>query len=82
MAPKPSGKPQTVVLAYSGGLDTSCILVWLREQGYQVVAYMASIGQEEDFAAAKEKAEKLGAIKVRGNSGPRFSGRPDAKPQH
>ena len=60
---------QTVVLAYSGGLDTSCILVWLREQGYKVVAYMANIGQEEDFAAAKAKAEKLGAIKVRGDIG-------------
>jgi argininosuccinate synthase len=35
------GKKQksTVVLAYSGGLDTSCILVWLIEQGYEVVAY-------------------------------------------
>ena len=29
-----------VVLAYSGGLDTSCILVWLREQGYEVYAFM------------------------------------------
>lgn len=29
-----------VVLAYSGGLDTSCILVWLREQGYEVIAYL------------------------------------------
>ena len=33
---------KTVVLAYSGGLDTSCILVWLQEQGYDVVAYMVS----------------------------------------
>lgn len=32
----------TVVLAYSGGLDTSCILVWLKEQGYDVVAYLVS----------------------------------------
>lgn len=30
----------TVILAYSGGLDTSCILVWLKEQGYDVVAYL------------------------------------------
>lgn len=36
-----SGKK--VILAYSGGLDTSCILFWLREKGYQVVAYMVSI---------------------------------------
>ena len=33
---------ETVVLAYSGGLDTSCILVWLIEQGYDVVAYCVS----------------------------------------
>lgn len=31
-----------MVLAYSGGLDTSCILVWLKEQGYDVVAYLVS----------------------------------------
>ncbi|CAL7946915.1 unnamed protein product [Xylocopa violacea] len=53
-----------VVLAYSGGLDTSCILLWLKEKGYQVIAYMANIGQEEDFDAAKEKALKIGAVKV------------------
>jgi tRNA U34 2-thiouridine synthase MnmA/TrmU len=33
---------ETVVLAYSGGLDTSCILLWLLEQGYNVIAYMVS----------------------------------------
>ena len=33
-----------VVLAYSGGLDTSCILVWLREQGYEVYAFLVSLG--------------------------------------
>ena len=33
---------KTVVLAYSGGLDTSCILVWLKEQGYDVIAYLVS----------------------------------------
>ncbi|KAL5011662.1 hypothetical protein ScPMuIL_010213 [Solemya velum] len=49
-----------VVLAYSGGLDTSCILVWLIEQGYEVVAFLANIGQEEDFESAKAKAVKLG----------------------
>jgi len=37
-----SGKKK-VVLAYSGGLDTSCILVWLIEQGYDVVAFLVSI---------------------------------------
>ena len=37
---------EKVLLAYSGGLDTSCILAWLIEQGYEVMAYMANIGQE------------------------------------
>uniref|UniRef100_A0A671YR20 Argininosuccinate synthase n=2 Tax=Sparus aurata TaxID=8175 RepID=A0A671YR20_SPAAU len=54
----------TVVLAYSGGLDTSCILVWLKEQGYDVIAFLANIGQDEDFEAARKKAESLGAKKV------------------
>ncbi|KAJ8300695.1 hypothetical protein KUTeg_022214, partial [Tegillarca granosa] len=45
-----------VVLAYSGGLDTSCILAWLLEQGFEVVTFLANIGQDEDFAAAKQKA--------------------------
>ncbi|XP_062604934.1 argininosuccinate synthase-like [Saccostrea cucullata] len=53
-----------VVLAYSGGLDTSCILVWLIEQGYEVIAFCANIGQDEDFEAAKEKALKLGAKRM------------------
>ncbi|CAG8551949.1 5016_t:CDS:2 [Acaulospora morrowiae] len=53
-----------VLIAYSGGLDTSCILVWLIEQGYEVLAYMANLGQEEDFEAAREKALKIGAKKV------------------
>ncbi|NXA49866.1 ASSY synthase, partial [Nothocercus julius] len=54
----------TVVLAYSGGLDTSCILAWLKEQGYAVVAFLANIGQNEDFAEARKKALALGAKKV------------------
>ena len=53
-----------VVLAYSGGLDTSVILKWLIEEGYEVVAYLADVGQEEDFEAAKKKALKVGASKV------------------
>ncbi|KAJ7308517.1 argininosuccinate synthetase [Mycena albidolilacea] len=52
-----------VLLAYSGGLDTSCILAWLIEQGYEVYAFMADVGQEEDFAAAEKKALKVGAKK-------------------
>ncbi len=53
-----------VVLAYSGGLDTSIILKWLLEQGYEVFAYMANIGQQEDFEAAEQKALNIGASKV------------------
>lgn len=36
----------TVVLAYSGGLDTSCILVWLKEQGYDVIAFLVREQQQ------------------------------------
>jgi argininosuccinate synthase len=61
MVAAPKGK---VLLAYSGGLDTSCILVWLIEQGYEVMAYLADVGQEEDFEAARAKALKIGATKV------------------
>ena len=55
---------QRVVLAYSGGLDTSVILKWLINKGFEVVAFMADLGQNEDFEAAKEKALKIGASKV------------------
>lgn len=53
-----------IVLAYSGGLDTSVILKWFIEEGYEVIAYIADVGQEEDFDAAREKALKVGAAKV------------------
>ncbi|KAI8083399.1 argininosuccinate synthase [Gilbertella persicaria] len=53
-----------VLLAYSGGLDTSVILAWLIEQGYETLAYIADVGQEEDFEAIKAKALKVGAAKV------------------
>lgn len=55
---------EKVILAYSGGLDTSCILKWLVDKGYDVIAYMADVGQDEDFEAAKEKALRIGASKV------------------
>jgi len=55
---------ETVILAYSGGLDTSCILVWLVQQGYRVVACLADVGQDEDFEAAREKAKQIGAAAV------------------
>ncbi|KAL6264580.1 hypothetical protein P5V15_004682 [Pogonomyrmex californicus] len=59
-----SDTKQKVILAYSGGLDTSCILFWLKERGYQVIAYVANIGQKEDFNAIKAKALKIGAVVI------------------
>ncbi|GFP60404.1 argininosuccinate synthase [Trichoderma asperellum] len=53
-----------VCLAYSGGLDTSVILAWLIEQGYTVVAFLADVGQNEDYDAVKAKAEKIGAERM------------------
>jgi len=55
---------QKVILAYSGGLDTSVILKWLLDKGYDVVCFIADLGQKEDFKAAKEKALEIGASKV------------------
>jgi len=52
-----------VVLAYSGGLDTSVILAWLREErDAEVIAYTADIGQGEEVAEAKDKAIATGAV--------------------
>jgi argininosuccinate synthase len=57
-------KKEKVVLAYSGGLDTSVILPWLRETyGYEVIAFAADLGQGEELAGIKEKALKSGAVK-------------------
>ncbi|MGI6438917.1 MAG: argininosuccinate synthase [Sphaerochaetaceae bacterium] len=55
---------EKVVLAYSGGLDTSVILKWLANKGFDVIAYVADVGQMEDFEAVKEKALATGASKV------------------
>ncbi len=53
-----------VVLAYSGGLDTSVILQWLLNKGYEVICFLADVGQQEDFEKARQKALKIGASKV------------------
>jgi argininosuccinate synthase len=55
---------EKVVLAYSGGLDTSIILKWLLLEGYDVVCFMADVGQEEDFGEAEKKALSIGASQV------------------
>ena len=60
-----SSTKEKVVLAYSGGLDTSVILVWLVEKGFDVICFCANVGQgEEDFAAIEKKALDCGAKKV------------------
>ena len=54
-----------VVLAYSGGLDTSVILKWLQiAYGCEVVAYTADIGQGEDLEPARKKAEMMGCAEI------------------
>jgi argininosuccinate synthase len=58
-------KAKKVVLAYSGGLDTSIIIPWLKENyGCEVIAYAADVGQGEELAPLNEKAIKTGASKI------------------
>ena len=57
-------KKEKVILAYSGGLDTSVILKWLIEKNFEVIAYVADVGQDEDFEEVMAKAIKIGASKV------------------
>jgi argininosuccinate synthase len=57
--------PKKVVLAYSGGLDTSIILKWLQtEYGCEVVTFTADLGQGEELEPARAKAEMMGASKI------------------
>ncbi len=49
------------VLAYSGGLDTSAIVPWLLEQGFEVHAVLVDVGQEDDLGALCRKALRYGA---------------------
>jgi len=53
-----------VILAYSGGLDTSCAIRWLNQKGFDVVCFIADLGQGEDFQAIKERAYAAGALRV------------------
>ena len=58
-------KPKKVVLAYSGGLDTSIILKWLQtEYGCEVVTFTADLGQGEELEPARAKAEMMGASSI------------------
>ena len=57
--------PEKVVLAYSGGLDTSIIIPWLKENySYEVIAMVGDVGQGDDIEAVVEKAYATGASKV------------------
>lgn len=57
-----------IILAYSGGLDTSCIVRWLKDKGFNVICFVADLGQglgkDEDFNKIKQRAIKAGASKV------------------
>ena len=54
---------EKIVLAYSGGLDTSVAIPWLMDKGYEVIAVVLNVGQPDaDFDAIQQKALKVGAI--------------------
>lgn len=59
-------KPKKIVLAYSGGLDTSVILPWLKERypGVKLVAFAAELGQGDELSGIEDKARKSGADEV------------------
>jgi len=62
-----SNKPiKKIVVAYSGGLDTSCMIPWLSEEygGAEIIAYTGDLGQGEDLKAIREKALRTGAVKA------------------
>lgn len=59
------GSVKKVVLAYSGGLDTSVAIKWIQDEyGAEVIAFCADLGQEENLPAVRDKAVKTGASKV------------------
>jgi argininosuccinate synthase len=63
--PNTTKTPEKIVLAYSGGLDTSIIIPWLKENySYEVIAMVADVGQGDDVGAVVDKAYKTGASKV------------------
>ena len=60
-----TGEVKKVVLAYSGGLDTSVILPWLRENyGCEVICYAADLGQGVELEGVREKAKACGAKRI------------------
>ncbi len=64
-SPVQNEKVKRAVLAYSGGLDTSIIVPWLRQNyGCEVIAMVGDVGQGDDYDAVRKKAIRSGAIKV------------------
>ncbi len=59
-----SDMAKRVVLAYSGGLDTSVIVRWLADKGYEVITYTADVGQGEELSEIPEKAKASGAVEA------------------
>ena len=58
-------KREKLVLAYSGGLDTSVLVHWLTSEGYDVIALCLDLGQQvEDLEAIRAKGHKAGAVEV------------------
>lgn len=57
-------KKEKIILAYSGGLDTSVILKWLINKNYKVICFVGDVGQNEDFEKVEKKALDIGASKV------------------
>lgn len=53
-----------IVLAYSGGLDTACCVKWLKDKGFEVVCFMADLGQPKDIKPAIKRAKIAGASKI------------------
>jgi argininosuccinate synthase len=53
-----------IILAYSGGLDTSVAIKWLKDKGFDVIACLVDVGQKGDFKKARKKAMAIGASKV------------------
>ena len=53
-----------VVLAYSGGLDTSVAIRWLQERDYDVVALTIDLGNEKDLLTVEKRAYEIGAVKA------------------
>jgi len=57
-------KIKKIVLAYSGGLDTTVAIKWFTDKGYNVIAYLADVGQTGDFERIRKRAYAAGASKV------------------